>query len=384
MQTGAGIIGYGFIGKVHAFGWRSIPFFYDPPPLDVRLVGVATSSPATAESARKHGGFDFATEDWRRLIERKDVAIVDICSPNPLHAEQLKAAMAAGKHIYCDKPLTVTMREAEEVGRAMEGWKGIGGVTFQNRFFSGVQRARQLIEEGFLGSLASFRAVYLHSGSIDPSAPLKWKLRASEGGGVLRDLGSHLLDLVDWLVGPMEEIRTETRILYPTRPDGRGGVQAVDAEDQVIFTVRLGGGALGTLEASKIATGAEDDFRVELHGTRGAIRFDLMQPDFVEIFSLSDPAMPLGGTRGWKKVPALSRYPAPAGFPSPRATSGWLRGHVHCQYAFLQAVAEGRQPDPSLSRGIEVQRLMQCAEISAQTGTWQRVNVARSDRVPRG
>ena len=372
-KAGVGIIGYGFIGKVHAFGWRSIPFYYDPPPLDVRLVGVATSSPSTAEHARLHGGFEFATDDWRRLVERKDVDIVDICSPNPLHAEQLKAAMAAGKHIYCDKPLTVTMQEAEEVGRAAKGWKGTGGMTFQNRFFSSVQRARQLIDEGFLGALTSFRSVYLHSGSVDPAAPLKWKLRAAGGGGVLRDLGSHVLDLVDWLAGPLEEIRAETRILYPTRPDGAGGVQAVDAEDQVILTVRCAGGTLGTLEASKIATGAEDDFRVELHGTRGALRFDLMQPDFLEMYSLADPGMPLGGTRGWKKVAALSRYPAPAGFPSPRATSGWMRGHVHCQYSFLEAVAEGRQPDPSLSRGIEVQRLMDCAEVSARTGTWQKV-----------
>jgi predicted dehydrogenase len=372
-KAGVGIIGYGFIGKVHAFGWRSIPFYYDPPPLDVRLVGVATSSPATAEAARRHGGFELATEDWRRLLERRDVDIIDICSPNSLHAEQLQAAMAAGKHIYCDKPLTVTLQEAEAVGRAMKGWTGIGGMTFQNRFFSGVQRARQLIDEGFLGTLISFRAAYLHSGSVDPAAPLKWKLRASGGGGVLRDLGSHLLDLVDWLAGPLEELRAETRILYPTRPDGAGGVQAVDAEDQVILTVRGAGGAMGTLEASKIATGAEDDFSVELHGTRGALRFDLMQPDYLEIYSLSDPGMPLGGTRGWKRVGALSRYPAPAGFPSPRATSGWMRGHVHCQYTFLKALCEGRQPDPSLSRGIEVQRLLDCAEISARTGAWQKV-----------
>jgi predicted dehydrogenase len=372
-QAGVGIIGYGFMGKVHAFGYRSIPFYYDPPPLDIRLVGVATSSPETAEAARLHGGFELATADWRTLIARKDITIIDICSPNPLHAEQLREAMAAGKSIYCDKPLTVTLKEAEDVSKAMAGWKGIGQVAFHNRFFSGMQRAMQLIDEGFLGTPIGFRAVYLHSGSVDASVPLKWKLRASEGGGVIRDLGSHLLDLVDWLAGPIECIRTETRILHPSRPDGRGGTQAVDAEDQVIFTARMAGGALGTLEASKIATGSEDDLRVEIHGTRGAIRFDLMQPDFVEIFSLSDADMPLGGTRGWKKVPALHRYPAPAGFPSARATSGWLRGHVHCQYNFLQALAEGSQPEPSLLRGLVVQRIMDSAEKSVNTGSWQKV-----------
>jgi len=370
---GVGIIGYGFMGKVHAYAYRSIPFYYDPPPVDVRLVAVAASSAATAEAARRHGGFETSTDDWRRLVERRDVSIVNICSPNGLHAEQLKAALAEGKHIYCDKPLTVTLAEAELVRQAMAGWKGIGQVALNNRFFSGPQRAKQLIQEGFLGTPISFRAMFLHSGSVDPSAPLKWKLQGSRGGGVLRDLGSHLLDFVDWLVGPVVELRAESRILHATRPDGKGGTARVDAEDQVIFTARLAGGAMGTLEASKIATGTEDDLRVELHGSHGAIRLDLMQPDFVEIFSLEDAGQPLGGTRGWKKIPAMNRYPSPGGLPNPRITTGWLRSHVHSQYTFLKGVAEGRQPDPSLERGIEVQRLMDCAERSVRSGTWETV-----------
>ncbi len=130
---------------------------------------------------------------------------------------------------------------------------------------------------------------------------------------------------------------------------------------------------MGVMEASKIATGTEDDLRVELHGTRGAIRLDLMHPDFVEVFSLSDPGQPLGGSRGWKRIPAMNRYPAPGGLPNPRITTGWLRSHVHCQYTFLKAVAEGRQPDPSLERGIGVQRLMDCAERSAKSGHWETV-----------
>ena len=371
--AGVGIIGYGFMGKVHTYGYRSMPFFYDPLPLEARLVAVATSSAASAEAARRHGGFETATDDWRRLVDRKDIQILHICSPNTLHAEQLKAALAAGKHIYCDKPLTVTLAEAEEVGRAMAGWKGIGQVALNNRFFSGPQRAKQLIDEGFLGDLVSFRAMFLHSGSVDPAAPLKWKLQGSAGGGVLRDLGSHLLDFVDWLVGPITELRAETRILHATRPDGRGGTARVDAEDQVLFMARMAGGAMGVMEASKIATGTEDDLRVELHGTRGAIRLDLMHPDFVEVFSLADPGQPLGGSRGWKRVPAMNRYPSPGGLPNPRITTGWLRSHVHCQYTFLKAIAEGRQPDPSLERGIGVQRLMDCAERSAKSGAWEKV-----------
>jgi predicted dehydrogenase len=370
---GVGIIGYGFIGKVHAFAYRSIPFFYDPAPVTARLVCVATSRAESAEAARQHGGFASATADWRELIARPDVQIVNICSPNTLHADQLCAALRAGKHIYCDKPLTATLQEAAAVKRAMDGWTGIGQMTFQNRFFSGIQRARQLIDEGYLGTVLGFRGVYLHAGSVDPDTQVKWKLRKAEGGGVLRDLGSHLIDLVDWLAGPFTEIRAEKRILYPRRPDGRGGTESVEAEDQVVMTVRTAAGAVGTLEASKIATGAEDDLRVEIHGSRGALRFDLMQPDFLEAYSLSDPPAPLGGTRGWKRIATVQRYPHPAVFPSPRATSGWLRGHTHCLYNFLRGIAQGAQPEPSLTRGIEIQLMMDCAELSCETGTWQKI-----------
>ena len=372
-EMGVGIIGYGFIGKVHAFAHRSIPFFYDPAPVAAHLACVATSRAETSWQAQEHGGFASSTADWREIIERPDIQIVHICSPNALHADQLCAAMRAGKHVYCDKPLSATPQEAATVKRAMVGWTGIGQMTFQNRFFSATQRARQLIDEGFLGDVLGFRGVYLHAGSVDPLTPVKWRLRKADGGGVLRDLGSHLIDLVDWLAGPFTEIRAEKRILYPCRPDGRGGTESVEAEDQVVMTVRTASGAVGTLEASKIATGAEDDLRVELHGSRGALRFDLMQPDYLEAYSLSDPAAPLGGTRGWKRIATLQRYPPPAVFPSPRATSGWLRGHTHCLYNFLRAVALGTQPEPSLTRGIEIQLMMDCAELSAETGVWQKI-----------
>jgi len=373
-QLGVGIIGYGFIGKVHAFGYRSIPFFFDPVPVAARMVGVATSRRETAEAARIHGGFEVGTADWRELIDRKDIQIIHICSPNPAHADQLVAAMAAGKHIYCDKPITVTVEEADRVQRAMKGWTGIGQMTFQNRFFSATLRAKQLISEGAIGEIIGLRGVYMHSGSVDPAAPLKWKLRKADGGGVLRDLGSHLLDLAAWLVGPFTEIQASSRILYPTRPDGRGGREKVEAEDQIVMTVRLATGTLGTLEASKIATGAEDDLRLEIHGSRGALRFDLMRPDFLEAYSLADPDTPIGGTRGWKEIATVQRFPAPAVFPPARATTGWMRGHTQCLYNFLSAVAEGRPPEPSLLQGIAVQKMIEAAERSAQQGGgWHRV-----------
>ena len=370
---GVGIIGYGFIGKVHAYAYRTIPFHYEPAPIDARLVAVATSRRETAEAARRHGGFETCTDDWRALIAMPEVRIVHICSPTGSHADQLVAALEAGKHVYCEKPIVATAEDADRVRRALDGWSGIGQMTFHNRFFAAIQKARQLVEEGFLGTPLGFRGVYLHAGNVDLGGPMKWRYRKSAGGGVLRDLGAHLLDMVDFLAGPIVAIGATQRILHATRPDGTGGRETVDGEDQVVMTARLAGGAIGTMEVSKIATGAEDDLRLEIDGSRGSLRFDLMEPDFLETYSLADADGPFGGERGWKRIAVLQRYPAPASFPSPRSTSGWLRGHIHCLYNFLSAVAEGRPAEPSLERGLAVQRLIDAAEKAGATGTWQAV-----------
>ncbi len=372
-----GTIGYGFMGRTHAWCHRVMPFHYDPLPAEVRLVAVATAHRESAERAKAQGGFECALADWRELVARPDVDVVDVCSPNSLHAEQVLAAIAAGKHVYCDKPLAATAAEADAVERALGGWRGIGRVTFQNRFFAATMRARQLVEEGFLGTVLGFRGVYLHCGGVDPEKPIGWRQQAGEGAGALGDLGSHLLDLAEWLVGPFDAIRAERRVLYPRRPDRSGRPVEVAADDQVVMTVRLApggrsaaGGALGTLEASRIATGVEDRLRLEIHGDRGALAWDLEASDVLEVYAAGDPDAPLGGMRGWKRIAAHQRYGPAAVFPPPRSTAGWLRGHLHSMYCFLDSVASGRQDEPSLARGVQVQRMIDAAERSAASGGW--------------
>ncbi|MDH7569149.1 MAG: Gfo/Idh/MocA family oxidoreductase [Armatimonadota bacterium] len=374
METlGVGVIGFGFIGKVHAYGHLNLPLFYDPVPVRTRLVGVATSREETARKAQEQGGFEFATTQWRELVARDDIHVIHICSPNSQHCEQLLAAMAAQKHIYCDKPLVVTEEEVARVEAALAGYHGVGQMTFQYRFYPPTLRARQLIAEGFVGNVISFRAQYLHSGSVDPHRPMGWKQLRSEGGGVLQDLGSHIVDLMELLVGPFAEVMAETRILYPRRPNAQGEMVPVEADDQVVMLVRLANGAVGTLEASKIATGSEDELRFEIHGDRGALRFNLMDLNYLEAYDLRDADTPLGGNRGWRKIATVQRYERPAGFPGPKFGIGWIRGHMHCLYSFLKAVAEGESPEPSLRRGAYVQRILAAAARSAAHGTWEPV-----------
>ena len=371
-----GILGFGFIGKVHAYGYANLPFFYDPVPLSARITHVVTSRMETAEKGRQLLGAEVAATDYRTVTENPEIDIVHVCTPNHLHKEALLSAMRHQKHVYCDKPLVATMDEAEEVRAALKDYRGTAQMTFQNRFFPATMRAKQLVDEGALGEVLQFRACYLHGGSADPKAPLKWKLTAAAGGGVIADLASHVFDLLDWLIGPIASVMAATHIAYPERPSPADPARKVkvDTEDCVALLARVQSGALGTIEATKIATGAEDELRLEIHGSRGAIRFNLMDPHHLELYDATAADRPLRGLRGWTRIDTGQRYAPPAtGFPSPKAATGWIRSHVACLANFLQTIADGRPAEPGLEQGIRVQHLMDCARRSAAQESWVEV-----------
>ena len=375
-----GILGFGMIGKVHAYGYATLPFYYDPLPLTARITHVVTSRAETAEKARRLLGADVAATDFRAVTENPEIDIVHVCTPNDRHCEALLSAIARQKHIYCDKPLVATWDEARQVAAALQGYRGTAQMTLQYRFFPATLRAKQLIDEGRLGRLLQFRAAYLHAGSADPNAPAKWKLTAAAGGGVIANLASHVLDLVEFLAGPIEAMMAETHTAYAQRPlPGDPSRQVpVDAEDCVLIMARLQEGAPGTIEATKIASGAEDEVRIEIHGSQGALRFNLMDPHHLEFYDACVPDRPLGGVRGWNRIDTGQRYLPPAtAFPSPKAVIGWTRGHVACLANFLEAVAQGRAAEPGLEQGLRVQQLMECVRQSAHERKWVKVDLAR-------
>jgi predicted dehydrogenase len=371
-----GILGFGFIGKVHAYGYLNLPLFYDPVPLRARITHVVTGRAETAEKAKEAVGADVAATDYRAVTENPEIDIVHICTPNHLHKEALLSAMRHQKHIYCDKPLTATIDEAAEVRSALAGYRAVAQMTFQNRFFPATMRAKQLIDAGALGRILSFRACFLHGGSASPAAPLRWKLTAAAGGGVIADLASHLLDLLEWLIGPFASVIADTKIAYAERPSATdpGAKLSVDAEDCVMLLAHMQSGALGTIEATKIATGTEDEIRLEIHGSGGALRYNGMDPHHLEFHDVTAADVPCGGLRGWNRIAAGQRYPAPAaGFPSPKAAIGWTRSHVACLANFLEAVAADRPAEPGLLQGVRVQHLMDCVARSASIKRWVEV-----------
>ena len=367
-----GFLGFGFIGRVHAYGYVNLPLFYDPPPLNARITHICTGRPETAEKGRTQVGADVATTDFREVTENPEIDIVHICSPNDCHRDQLLSAIGHNKHIYCEKPLASTMAEAEEIRAALADYAGTAQMTLQNRFFPATMRAKQLVDDGFLGDMLEYRACYLHSGSANPDAPLKWKLSGERGGGVIADLASHVLDLVHHLLGDYESVLATTQTTYPERPSTEDPAirVSVDAEDCVMMLARMKSGGLGHLEATKIATGTEDELRFEIHGSKGAIRFNSMAPHFLDVFDLRAAAAPIGGMQGWTQIATGQRYPGAAAVPSPKNSIGWIRSHAACLANFLEAVASGAPGNPGLDQGIYIQRLIECTRQSAASGEW--------------
>ncbi len=368
-----GVVGFGFIGKVHAYGYLTLPLFYDPPPLRARITHVVASRPETAEKARLTVGADTAATDFRAVTENPAIDIVHVCTPNNLHKEALLSAIRYGKHVYCDKPLTATAAEAEEIRAALADYRGTAQMTFHNRFFPATMRAKQLIDEGALGDVLGFRASYLHGGGANPAAPLTWRLRAAAGGGVIADLASHVLDIVDWLIGPFQSLTAATQIAYPERPlpGDPARMRPAEVEDCVALLAKMRSGALGTIEATKLATGVEDELRFEIHGSRGGLRYNGAYPHHLELHDAAAPDRPLGGARGWTRIETGQRYPRPAtGFPNPKLAIGWIRAHVACLNNFLEAVAAGRPAEPGLEQGVRIQRLMDCLRRSAAEQRW--------------
>jgi len=369
-----GILGFGFIGRVHAFAHTNLPYFFADLPFRTRVTHVCCRRPESAESARVFLGADCGTCDPSEITANPAVDVVHICTPNHLHAEALLSAMAHGKAIYCDKPLTATLSQARDVEQALASYRGVSQMTFQNRFFPSAMRARQLVQEGRLGDLLQFRLTFLHASNADPSAPLRWKLSGAAGGGVIADLGSHALDFALFLAGEIVAVNALTKIAFAERPAAGDCSRRlpVDAEDCMLALVRTAGGAVGTIEATKLATGSEDELRAEFHGTRGALRFNSMDPHHLEFYDVGAPDKPLGGTRGWTRIDCGQRYPPPGGFPAPKVSIGWLRAHVQCLYEFMAAVHEGRPAAPDLAQGITVQKLMEAVRLSALAGRWER------------
>ncbi len=374
-----GIVGHGFMGKMHGHAYRSLNFYYDPPPAKVVLAGVATQTDASMQRALDQWDFEFGTTDYTELCRRDDIDIIDCCSPNFHHKEVLLEALKHGKHVYMDKPLARSMDEARQMlDAARQHPECVTQMAFQYRFVPALLRAKQLIEAGALGRIYSARVCYLHAGYIDPKRPFSWRLDVNQSGkgGALFDLGAHVVDLTRHLLGDIAEVFHLGETMIKERPlkEDPSKMRPVEVDDLSILLLRLKNGAVGTLESSRLATGVQDEVRFEAHGSQGAIRFNLMQPNFLEFYDATIPEEVYGGQRGFKAIECVARYPKPATLPGPKNTIGWERFHVHSIYNFITHVLEGKPTQPDIRDGAKTQSILEAALQSSKTNQWTNVD----------
>ena len=363
-----GLLGFGAMGKTHAWCVHNLPYYYRDLPFKAKIAGVCTTTQEKSETIASEYGFDIACCDENVLINDPSIDVIDICTPNIYHYETAKRALAAGKHIYCEKPLCVTAEEARELALLAKESGKICTTVFNYRFMSPILRAAELVREGRLGRILSFSVEYLHDSCLDPEKPAGWKQNSDVcGGGVLFDLGSHAIDLVYSLCGEFESVSGASQIAFPSRRGMDGASWETNADEAFYMLAKLRSGAIGTITASKLALGSNDDLNLSITGERGAIKFSLMNPNYLYFYDTARPSGVLGGERGFCAIECIGRYPSPAGgFPAPKAPIGWLRGHLGSMYSFLNSVDTGLQAAPDFSDGAHVQAVMEAAYRSAK------------------
>lgn len=367
----AGILGYGSIGRVHAYAIGAMPYLYDLP-FRLTLAGVYNRTKEKTAAAQQRLGFELAAETPGELLSRRDIDAICLCLPNHQHEEFAIKAIEAGKHLYCEKPLCMNREGALRIGGAAKKAGVKVQMVFHNRFFPAVMRAKQLVDEGRIGRLYSFEAKYYHATNTDPEKPFNWYFDSeTAGGGVLTDMGSHIIDLVSYLGGPYARVNAAMQTAVPARRDG-GGSRPVSVEDAGYVLAELKNGAFGTIVASKLATGTNDELELRLFGEKGALRFNTESPNVLEFYDAADRDGAFGGEKGMKRIEAYQRFDPPGGVtPSPKVGIGWVRAHVHCMYAFFHSIHSDSDCNPSLDDGIYNQFVLEKMAESAREGAWK-------------
>ncbi len=372
-EIGVGLVGYRFMGKAHSNAYRQVARFFDVNPAPAMRALCGRDEEGVKAAAARLGWEGYET-NYRRLLERDDVGLVDVATPGNTHREISVAALEAGKHVICEKPLTNTLDEAREMleaARKAEARAGtVNVVCFNYRRAPAVQLARRLIQEGRLGEIRHWRAVYLQDFILDPRMPLIWRFQKEvAGSGALGDLGAHLVDLAHFLVGPIKEVVGTAETFIRERPlePGSDATGPVTVDDAVAFLARFENGAMGTFEATRLAPGRKNRNSFEINGSGGSLVFDLERMNELRLYLADDPAE----TAGFRTINVTQ-----PGHPYMQAW--WPAGHiigyehtfVHTIKDLLDGISAGESPAPTFEDGYRCQAVLDAVERSLEGGSW--------------
>jgi predicted dehydrogenase len=379
------MIGGGFMGKAHAMAYAAMPMFFWPAPaMPVRKVVVDVTDELADEGRRRYG-FEESSSDWRAVVSRPDIDVVDIVTPNDSHAPIAIAAAQAGKHIICEKPLARGGDEAKTMLDAVRKAGVIHMVAFNYRRTPAVALARKYIEEGRIGEIRNFRGTYLQDWSADPDSPLSWRFQKKiAGSGSIGDIGTHVVDLARYLVGEIAEVSALVRTYNKTRPVQKGGLDKlgaaekntsaeraeVDVDDEVVTLLKFADGAIGSLEATRNAYGRNNFITFEIHGTKGSIAFNYERRDELQVMFADDPA----DARGFRTVYSGPAHPYGSGlWPIPALGIGYSETKIVECFDFFSAIASGKLPSPNFDDGYRTERVADALTESGESGGWVKV-----------
>jgi predicted dehydrogenase len=385
-RLGVGVIGFGWLGQAHSRSMLRIPTLFAEREFDPELVICGDTSPERVDEAVRSFGFARGTDDWRRVVEDPAVDLVVIAAPNMLHVELIEAAAAAGKHVFCEKPVGGT---PEQTVRAEKSARDvITGVGYNYRWAPLVRYAAQLIAAGRLGEITNYRGRFFSMYGSDPLGVLSWRFLVDQAGhGVSTDLMSHSVDLAHMLLGPITRVVGTTETFIRERPlvgavgthYGRGRPEdpkgAVTNEDYAGMLCEFASGARGTFEASRSLVGPESQMAFEVYGTKGALGWNLEKLNELQLYLVEDEPH-----TGYRTVLGGERFPYHGHFvPGSANGIGFEDLVVIEDYEFCRSVAEGREHRPGFADAVEWVSVQAALLRSAQTGAWENVVSLRED-----
>jgi predicted dehydrogenase len=373
-----GMVGHAFMGRAHSQAWRVVNRFFDLPLVAEMTAVCGHDEQRTAAAAQQLGWQSYET-DWHALIERDDIDVVDICTPGDSHAEIAIAALRAGKHVLCEKPLANTVDEARSMTSAAvavaSGVRSMCGYSY--RRVPAVALMARMVADGKVGQIRHVRAVYLQDWLVDPAAPLTWRMQAERAGlGAMGDIASHIVDMVQYLTGQrITGVSGLTETFIHERPllDGTGS-GPVTVDDAGLFVARLSGGAVATFEATRLATGRKNALRVEINGSAGSLAFDLESLNELQYYDLSRPSAEQGFARILVTEPD---HPYVGAWWPPGHLLGYEHAFTNQARDFIDAIATGTDPRPSFAEALNVQLVLDAVVRSSAAGVqWTEVESA--------
>ncbi|MGH9343405.1 MAG: Gfo/Idh/MocA family protein [Terriglobia bacterium] len=382
-ELNVAILGYKFMGKAHSNAYRQVGRFF-PGKLQFRMKVLCGPENAPVEAAARQLGWEESATDWRKVIERKDIDVIDVCTPNNLHCPNVLAAAKAGKHIICEKPPGNNLTEAKEMLRAVEK-AGVKHMLMHNyRKIPAVAFAKKLIAQGRLGKIYHYHGAYLQDWIMDPKFPLVWRLQKKyAGSGALGDIGSHATDLAQYLNSDIESVTAQITTFIKERPvleqtgadlSAKGGKRMgrVTVDDDANFLARFRNGSVGVIESSRFCGGRRNYNTFQIYGSKGSFAFNLERMNELEFYDSADAA----GEQGYKTISVTeSVHPYVGAWWPPGHIIGYEHTFVHALHDFLVAFEKDRLPEPNLYDGVKITGVLEAAERSAKSDRWEKVKL---------